>query len=222
MTTPASGNPISMYQIGNEVLVRFDVGESVNINEANVRSLLAKTTPSSQIALSDGYSRTWVSSGSWSTRASTSFTVPNRYRTITITIYGGGGGSGGGCGNDGFAYGYCGGCGGQGGTSVFYGPTNVGSYGGYGGCPGSTGGGGSGYNGSDVGTAGNGGSGCAGAGGGGTYIRKTFNYYDADAPRWGSTISVTIGSGGGGGNNGESACTGSAGGVGGCDISWSP
>ena len=64
MTTPASGNPISMYQIGNEVLVRFDIGQEVNINEANVRSLLAKTTPGSQISLSDGYSRTWVSSGS--------------------------------------------------------------------------------------------------------------------------------------------------------------
>jgi hypothetical protein len=217
MTLPASGNVIKASQIEVEVLVPS--GNYVHMNDANVRSLFGKT--SGQINFSDGFSKRWVTPGTQTFSASGTFTVPARYRTLTLVINGGGGGSGGGCGNDGFVYGYCGGCGGSGASSTFNGVTASGGAGGCGNGASSTGGAGGGSGGTvTAGGGGAGGVGCDGSGGAGGAVTKTWLFSDSDAPSWGTNISITIGGGGGGGGAGESACGGSSGASGSAGFSW--
>lgn len=215
---PASGQ-LSMGDISVEIL-RATTAQT-ELNETDVRTLFGKG--SNDISYSDGYSKRWVTPGSNSGGAGSYSFYINRYATFTVDIRAGGGGSGGGCGNDGFAYGYCGGCGGAGGDAAFYSPATVYAYGGGGGCPGSYGGGGSGYGGTVyVDGAGNGGGGCGGSGGSGGRVVKTWSFTEigSGAPAWFSTISVSVGGGGGGGGPGEAACGGSSGGGGACYISW--
>lgn len=218
---PASGQ-LSFASVSVEILRSTDSLRT--LNDIDVRTLFEVS--SGQIALSNGHGKRWVTPGSQSFYSSGTFVVP-RYEYLTVVITAGGGGATGYCGNDGFAYGYCGGAGGGGGSSAFYGPTHVVAYGGGGGgnggqdyCPpsGASGGGSGGS--VSIGGGAEGGYGCN-RGGNGGYVSKTWNWTEGDAPAYGSLIGVTIGGGGGGGGGGENAPAASGGGSGSCIINWS-
>lgn len=169
------------------------------------------------------------------------------YTTLTVQIWGSSGG-GGGANNTlagaGGANAYFGGTGGAswfsfpGGTLIAYGgggggnglydpefgPTN-GAGGGIGGASGGS------TNAAGSGNSGGGGailiSASGGPGGRGGFVSRTWNWYDAGAPAFGSTLTLTCGGGGGGGagffNDGELGtvpCNGNAGADASASVSW--
>lgn len=221
MTLPSSGL-ISIGGVSVELLKSSTA--STNMDEWNFRELFGKQPTAAQIAMTDGYGKTWITPGSTTITSSTTFYV-NRYVTFTVQLWAGGGGGGGGHANDGFAHGYNGGAGGSGGTSSFNG---VNAYGGGGGGPGYGGSAGSGDGGTVTaggGAGGGGGVNGGGGGGAGGYVTKTWNYTDSGAPGWYSTLAVNIGGGGAGGPGGRDAGgafggDGGAGSAGYAVISW--
>jgi hypothetical protein len=230
---PASG-VLSLGDISVEVLKSNTAQTS--LNDTNIRTLTGKTTALSQIAVSDAYSKRWVTPGSAAfsyTGAVQTWSI-QRYQSLTVTIYASGGGPTGGCGNDGFVYGYCGGAGTNGGeanvsgpnmtTEIAYGGTGS-AAGGDGYCP-PSGNGGSGTGGTvTVGGGAAGGVGCNYGGAGGR-VTKTWTWTDADSPGYtssvfdGGTLSISIGAPGVSGSGGESASPGTNGTAGNVAISW--
>lgn len=201
MTLPNSGL-ISIGNVSVEILKPFD--SNTNMDEYNFRELFGRQPTPTQIAMTDGYGKTWITPGSVTITGTTTFYV-NRYVNFTVQLWGGGGAGGGGHANDGFAHGYNGGAGGTGGTTSFNG---VNAYGGGGGGTGYGGFAGSGDGGSVTvggGAAGGGGAGDGGAGGAGGYVSKSWNYTQSGAPGWYSTLAIYIGGGGGGGPGGRDA-----------------
>lgn len=235
---PSSGS-ISMNQIRIEVLLS---GNQIDLNNSKIRELFGVS--SGQISMSSGYSKRWVTPGSSGvygyTGANQFFPVP-RYETLTVTVNAAGGGSSGLCGNDGFAHGYCGGAGGAGENSRITGTkmTTITAGGGAGSlgsrqstddndcqASGAAGGGSGGSvvvgGGAAGGINNTGNCGIAGRGDGGAggKVTKTWNWFDADAPPYGSQMTIYIGAGGSGGSPGESAGTGNPGGSGSASFSW--
>lgn len=221
---PGSGQ-LSLNDIQIEILKPS--GNQIDMNNAQVRDLCG--VYSGTIAISNAYGKRWVTPGAadyYFTGGWQYLSVP-RYQFLTIQVWGAGGGGSGGCGNDGFAYGYCGGNGGGGGTTTAY---NLGAGGGGGGFPcNGYGGNGCGYGGSyNICGGGYGGGGpgwgswCGGGSGGtGGYASRTYNWFDGDAPAYYSTISIYVGGGGGGGGGAENAGGGGSGSGGRCYINWS-
>jgi hypothetical protein len=250
MTTGLQGSgTITLGDIEVEVLLAR--GNQINLADGRIRLLTGVT--SGPINQSSAYAKRWVVPNSVTfnfTGGTQYFTVP-RYNTITIECWGAGGGATGGCGNDSFAYGYCGGAGasgqfsqaslpykgnafyggatggvnataasswvvrGDGGIGAYYPPgTTSQDY-----CPPSPGG--SGGSGGSVSTGGGaaGGTGCN-YGGAGGYVTKTWYYYEAEAPTYGSSINVWVGTGGAGGGGGENGGAATDGATGKVTISW--
>lgn len=97
MALPSTG-AISMNNVNQELGRASPYNQTVALNDSVVRTLFAKTTAGSAIAMSDGYGKTYATYTNAVTFTyigyGTSWTVPSGVTSIKVRMWGGGGGTG--------------------------------------------------------------------------------------------------------------------------------